>query len=79
MRVASGGMVLQNGFSDFFFSGIERIEGDGLWSCFSFIIITEAYRQMGSYMEREMDECGKRWNKQDDFLILYIYLYVLFI
>ena len=44
----------------------------------SFIIITEACRQMGSYMERGMVEFGKRWNKHA-FLTLYIYLYVLFI
>jgi len=69
-------MVLVISF--FFLSGVERIGGDSLWSCLSFIILTEAHRQMGSYMEREMDGCGKRWNKQDDFLTLHIYNYVLF-
>ena len=32
--------------------GDERIDGDGLWSCLSFDIITEARRRMGSYTER---------------------------
>ena len=36
--------------------GDERIEGDCLWLCFSFIIITEVRRQMGSYNEKWMSE-----------------------
>jgi len=36
--------------------GDERIEGDGLWSCLSFVGV-EVYRQHGSSMKRKMDEC----------------------
>ena len=32
--------------------GGERIDGDGLWSCFSFIIGMEVRRQMEPDMER---------------------------
>jgi len=32
--------------------GDEKIDGDGLWSCLSFIIGIEVCRKMGSYMER---------------------------
>lgn len=35
----------------------ERIDGDGLWSCLSFIIITEVHMQM-DLKEREIDEYG---------------------
>ena len=45
---------LQNVFNDFICSeaeGGERIDGDDLWSCLSFIIIMEVYRQVGPYKE----------------------------
>lgn len=51
--VVVGRERLQNEFSDLICSGVvERIDGDGLWLCFSFIIITEVGEKIGSYMER---------------------------
>jgi len=32
--------------------GDGKIDGDGLWSCLSFVIGLEVSRQMGSYMKR---------------------------
>ena len=52
--------------------GDERIDGDGLWSCLSIIIIMEVCRKMGSYMEQS-GERGEQWNVRDGFLI-YIFL-----
>ena len=42
---------LQNIFSDRVCRGVERIEGDGLWLCLSFIIM-DVREQTVSYMER---------------------------
>jgi len=52
--------------------GDERIEGDGLWSCLSFVGV-EVYRQFGSSRKRKMDECRERWNGQGGFIILYMF------
>ena len=46
------------------------VDGDGLWSCISFIIVMEVCSKWGRTW-REMDECGERLDEQDSFLILY--------
>lgn len=41
----------------------------------SFIIIVEVlYAGEWGHTWREMDECGKGWNKLDNFFTLYIYI-----
>ena len=43
--------------------GDERIDGDDLWDCLSFILIMKvSYAGEWCCAWSEMDECGKRWN-----------------
>ena len=44
--------ILHDVFSSFICSEVERIGGDGLLSCLSFIIVKELCGQIGSCMER---------------------------
>ena len=62
--------------SYFICSGVERSNAEGLRSCLFLYryAITEGRRQIGSYIEKN-DQCGKRWNKQDDYFALYIILF----
>ena len=58
VRVDGGGHVgsIQNVFDDFICSEIERIDGDELWACLSFVVMLEGGAMHGA----KIDECGKR-------------------
>jgi len=53
--------------------GDERIDGDGLQYGHVFLL-SSVWK--GSMEENGADECGERWNGQDDFLILYTFLFI---
>ena len=38
------------------------------------LLLLQKYADKWSHTWRENDECGKRWNKKDDFLTLYIWV-----